>query len=91
MSPSRSDTFLKRCRPNIRGMESPILAAQSVPADVSEFFRAELEAFIAMSRRLRPTSWARVEKLQQVCRIESPASSAGLSRSVRLLRERTAA
>jgi hypothetical protein len=58
---------------------------------VSEFFRAELEAFIAMSRRLRPTSWARVEKLQQVCRIESPTSSAGLSRSVRLLRERTAA
>jgi hypothetical protein len=72
-------------------MESPTLAAQSVPADVSEFFRAELEAFVAISRRLRPASWARVEILQQVCRIESPASSDGLSRSVRLLAERTAA
>jgi|NGEPerStandDraft_6_1074524.scaffolds.fasta_scaffold14802_3 hypothetical protein len=71
-------------------MESPTLAAQAVPADVSEFFRAELDAFVAMHKRLRPTSWARVEKLQQVCRSESPASSTGFTRSVRSLDERTA-
>ena len=69
-------------------MESPTLAAEAVPADVSEFFRAELDAFVAMHKRLRPTSWARVEKLQQVCRSESPASSTGFTRSVRLLDER---
>jgi hypothetical protein len=72
-------------------MESPIRVAQSVPADVSEFFRAEFGAFVAMQKRERPTTWARVEKLQQVCRSESPANSAGLSRSVRVLEERSAA
>jgi hypothetical protein len=54
-------------------MESPTLAAQAVPADVSEFFRAELDAFVAMHNRS-----------------ESPASSTGFTRSVRLLDERTA-
>jgi hypothetical protein len=72
-------------------MESPTLARQSVSADVSEFFRAELDAFVGMNRRERPTAWARVEQLQQVCRCESPATPADMTRSERLLRQSTAA
>jgi hypothetical protein len=53
-------------------MESPSLARHSVSADVSEFARAELEAFVACCRRERPAAWARVEQLQRVCRVESP-------------------
>jgi hypothetical protein len=72
-------------------MESLTLAARSVSADVSEFFCAELEAFVATSKRQRPIAWARVEELQQVCRRESPATAAGLGRLERLLAEQRAA
>jgi hypothetical protein len=72
-------------------MESPTLVRQSVSADVSEFARAELDAFVATNRRQRPGAWARVEQLQQVCRRESPATPAGLSQSQRVLAEPTAA
>lgn len=71
----------------MRPMESPTLARQSVPADVSEFARAELEAFAAMNRCARPQAWARVEALQAVCRAESPATPAGLQVSVEALGE----
>ena len=67
-------------------MEDPSLAAQSVGADVSEFIRAELEAFAGMNRQIRPVSWALVERLQQVCRAESPATAAGRQQSVQTLR-----
>ena len=63
-------------------MEDPSLAAQSIGADVSEFIRAELEAFVELSRRVRPAAWARVEQLQRVCRTESPATAAGAQWSV---------
>ena len=59
-------------------MESPILTGESVSADVSEFFRAELEAFVAMSKRQRPAAWLRVEQLQRACRCESPTAATGL-------------
>ena len=72
-------------------MESPTLARQSVCAEVSEFARVELEAFVATSKRLRPSAWSRVEQLQQACRRESPATAAGLERSKRDLGEPTAA
>lgn len=68
-------------------MESPTLARQSVPANVSEFARAELEAFVAMSRCTRPLAWARVETLQAVCRAEAPATADGLQASVEALGE----
>ena len=68
-------------------MESSTLTRQSVSADVSEFARAELEAFVAMSRCTRPQAWARVETLQLVCRAESPTTAAGLQASLRTLRE----
>ncbi len=58
-------------------MQSLSLAAGSVPAETSEFFRAELEAFAAMARRDRPGAWRRVEQLQRVCRSDSPATAAG--------------
>ena len=57
-------------------MESPTLARQSVSADVSEFARAELEAFVAQCKRERPAAWARVEQLQRVCRATTPIRSA---------------
>ena len=44
---------------------------------VSEFSRAELEAFVAQSWRICPHAWARVEQLQRVCREAMPAPSAG--------------
>ena len=66
------DTFRTRWRHKIRRMESPTLARQSVSADVSEFARAELEAFVAYCKRHRPAAWARVEQLQRICRQESP-------------------
>jgi hypothetical protein len=68
-------------------MESLTLARQLVSADVSEFFRAELEAFVAASRWQRPSAWSRVEQLQRACRRESPATLAGLDRSVQTLAE----
>ncbi len=77
--------------PKMPFMERPTLARQSVPADVSEFARAELEAFAAMSRISRPQAWARVESLQAVCRAESPATVAGLQASVEALGELEAA
>ena len=57
-------------------MESPTLARQSVSTDVSEFARAELEAFVAQCKRERPAAWARVEELQRVCRAAMPIRSA---------------
>jgi hypothetical protein len=72
-------------------MEGPLLAAESVSADVSEFFQAELDAFVEWNRRARPTAWAQVERLQHACRTESPANAAGLAWSVRVLDERTGA
>ena len=60
-------------------MESPTLARQSVSADVSEFARAELEAFVAQCKRERPAAWARVEQLQLVCRAALPIRSAETS------------
>ena len=56
-------------------MESPTLARQSVSADLSEFARAELEAFVAQCKRERPAAWARVEQLQRVCRAVTPIRS----------------
>jgi len=56
-------------------MESPTLARQSVSADLSEFARAELEAFVAQCKRERPAAWARVEQLQRVCRAATPIRS----------------
>ena len=72
-------------------MESPTLARQSVSADVSEFARAELEAFVATIKRQRPSAWSRVEQLQQAGRRESPATADGLSRSERVLAEQSEA
>jgi hypothetical protein len=72
-------------------MESSTLARQSVSADVSEFFRAELDAFVVMNKRERPTAWARVEQLQQTCRRESPATAADVIHSERVLRQSAAA
>lgn len=72
-------------------MESPTQASVRVPTDNSEFFRAELEAFVETCKRQRPAAWARVEQLQQACRRESRATAAGLQRSKRDLGEPTAA
>jgi hypothetical protein len=68
-------------------VESPTLARQSVSADVSQFARAELEAFVALSKRQRPYAWSLVKQLQRACRRESPATAIGLRKSVRLLAE----
>ena len=68
-------------------MESPSLAEPSVSADVSEFARAELEAFVALNRRQRPAAWARIEQLHQLCRRESPSTALGHERSTRLMDE----
>jgi hypothetical protein len=57
-------------------MDSPTLARQSVSADVSEFARAELEAFVDHCKRERPAAWARVEQLQRVCRAAAPIRGA---------------
>ena len=67
------------------------MARQSVAADVSEFAQAELEAFFAARKQRHPSAWSRVEQLQQACRSESPATASVLSRSERVLTERTAA
>ena len=74
-------------RRKIPSMESPTLARQSVSAEVSEFARAELEAFVALSKRQRPYVWSRVEHLQQACRRESPVTYIGLTESVQVLAE----
>ena len=66
-------------------MQSPSLAEPSVSADVSEFARAELEAFVALNRRQRPAAWARIEQLQQLCRRESPSTTLGRERSTRVM------
>ena len=68
-------------------MQSPSLAEPSVSADVSEFARAELEAFVALNRRQRPGAWARIEQLQQLCRRESPATALGRERSTRQMND----
>jgi hypothetical protein len=74
-------------------MESATLASQSLSADVFEFFRAELEAFVATSKRQRPFAWSRVEALQRACRRESPATAvtAGRERSGRVPAEQAGA
>ncbi len=59
----------------------------SVSADVSEFARAELEAFVALNRRQRPAAWARIERLQQLCCRESSSTTLGGARSTRLMDE----
>jgi hypothetical protein len=41
---------------------------------MSEFARAELEAFVDSSKQQRPYAWSRVEQLQQACRRESPTT-----------------
>lgn len=66
-------------------MESSTLARQLVSADVSEFARVELGAFVATSKRERPSAWARVEQLQEACRREAPATVAGRGQSQRVL------
>ena len=71
-------------------MESPTLPRQSVSADLSEFGRAELEAFVATMKQQRPSGWARVEQLQLACRRESPTTAAGLGHSERMLAEQSA-
>ena len=75
----------------IHRMESPTLALQSVSADLSEFGRVELEAFVATSKRQRPCAWARVEQLQEACRRESLATAADLHRAERVLEEQSSA
>ncbi len=62
-------------------MESPTLASMSIAAETSEFFRAELAAFVATNRQLRPKSWALVEQVQRNCLSESPATAEGLSQA----------
>lgn len=66
-------------------MQSPSVAEPPVSADVSEFARAELEAFVALNRRQRPAAWARIEQLQQLCRRESPSTRLGRERSTSLM------
>ena len=66
-------------------MQSRSLAEPSVSADVSEYARAELEAFVALNRRQHPVAWVRIEQLQQLCRRESPATAHGRERSTRLM------
>jgi hypothetical protein len=68
-------------------MESPTLARQSVGAGMSEFARAELKAFVALSKRERPYAWSLVMQLQRACRRESPTSKLGLRESVQVLAE----
>ena len=74
----------------ISAMESPTLAAMAVSAESSEFFQAELQAFVETSKRQRPRAWARVEQLQRACQSESPATLASAEPSARVLEERTA-
>ncbi len=72
-------------------MKSPTLARHPVGADTSEFARAELKAFVALSKRERPYAWSLVNQLQRACRRESLATAVGIERPVRLSGERTAA
>ena len=58
-------------------MEDPYLAAGSVPAATSDFYAAELQAFVAMAKMRRPSAWSQVEQLQRLCRDLSPATTAG--------------
>ena len=74
------DTFPTHGRRKIRRLESPTLARQSVTAALSEFGRAELEAFVATVKRQRPSAWSRVEQLQQACRREGVAGDGGRPR-----------
>ena len=66
-------------------MQSATLAKQSVPAETSEFFRAELAAFVTMKQRLRPRAWARVEELKRACWRDSPVTGEGSPRSEQVL------
>ena len=80
-----TDTFETQSRPKISVMQSTALAKQSVTAETSEFFRAELAAFVTMKRRLRPRAWARVEELKRACWRESPVTEEASPRSERVL------
>lgn len=66
-------------------MQRPSLPKQSVSAETSEFFRAELAAFVTMNRRLRPRAWARVEELKRACWRESPMTVEASPRFERVL------
>ena len=45
----------------------PLGSTASVSAEVSEFSRAELEAFVNWSRYSRPAAWAHVDVLRLSC------------------------
>ena len=66
-------------------MEIPSIARQSVSAEISVFAQVELEAFAEQSRRTSPLGWALVERLQRVCREESPATATGLEQAIHKL------
>ena len=68
-------------------MKSPALAQQRVSAEIAQPSRAELEAFVAMSKRQRPFAWSRVERLQEACRRESLAVAAVLNQARRVTAE----
>ena len=55
-----------------------------IPA-TSDFYAAELQAFMAMAKMRRPAAWSRVEQLQQLCRDLSPATIAGAVQANNLL------
>ncbi len=55
-------------------------------AETSEFFRAELAAYVAKTSRDRPRSWAYVQRLQYACIYENPVSVAGLAEAMTALR-----
>ena len=82
-----TDTFPTQSRSTMFGMESLFLEERSVAADMSEFARAELEAFVAASRKQWASAWAHVELLQQACRREAPATAIGRERSERAVAE----
>lgn len=76
---------------NIRMMHGPGCAGCSISAVVSEFSRAELEAFVAQSRRICAHAWVRVEHLQRVCREAMPATSAGTQHLIQVPQDTTIA
>lgn len=70
------------------GQASRMLASptKSSIAETSEFFRAELAAYVAKTSRDRPRSWAYVQRLQYACIYENPVSVAGLAEAMTALR-----
>lgn len=64
-------------------------ARQWVGAEIAGPSRAELEAFVATSKRQRPFAWSRVEQLQQACRRELSAAATGLNQSKRVTAEQS--